>query len=607
MAWPVAFALFVSLALFSNGYASAGAISLLLAAACFGYGVRQYGRPFLPVLLLGVLLAVLLFLLRYDYWKAKSIATDGTAIASHISRRSVVLTLSNRLRLRLTGIRPEERPLKGAMVEFSCRTYPQPEIAQSPWERLSGIQLWCEKTQLRVVGYTPLAHWRQRVLQLLEQRFATLGETSLIAAFLLGDTDSMPPETLAAFRDMGLMHLFAVSGLNVALLFALLYLPLRLVRLPFLGAILGYTVTTAFLLLLDFPVPLFRAWLFLTIAGLAKLLDRRLSPWPLLFFTALVVETLIPLSTFSISFILSFTVTAAILFFYEPLYFCFAGKNWLRNLVAGHVALTLAAGLVAHILSYAIFKTAQPLALFYNLLLVPFSGLYLFCAVLFIFFEPARFALQPLDTLYLAFAGWHSQYPMGFLPVPEPGWLWFSVFWAALALMAVLYFQWRRRLWTLRRALYWLLPLYFCIFLLPWFVAKPVRVALYAVPNKIWFLENGRFTIAGSEKFSTTAPTLCLPITGAVHRTATNEKDGIIFIDSHCFAFAASLRPEKWPANFLAHCARLDLFQAKNKTTTAAEWQELFALFGFSGELKVRRYFQWYSDRPLRCSKSEDL
>jgi competence protein ComEC len=604
MAWPLAFFTFVALALLKAGHHCTGALAAAAALTLLVWSYRKYGRRFLPVLAVGALIGLWLFALRVSLLAEKTPTTEGFATVSSVSRRSVILTLDDKTRLRLTGFRDERLPLRGARIKFNCRAYEIPEGDFATFERLSGVRTWCEKIELETVTEPRLAALRSAALDFLKRRFATLGEESLIAAFLLGDTETMAAKTLAAFRDMGLMHLFAVSGLNVALLFALLYLPFRFAGIPSVGAVLGFLIATAFLLLLDFPVPLFRAWLFLAIGAVARLLDRRLSPWTMLFLTALIVEAIFPLSTFTISFILSFGITAAILLFYQPLYFCFNGESQLRKILASHLALTLAAGLPAFALSYLLFGNAQALSLLYNLLLVPFSGLYLFAAILYIPLDAAAHLLYLLDRLYLWFADMHRVYVMSQLPVPEPRDLLIPLAAISFILLLLIYLQARKRLWSARRNLRFAVPAAAILLALPWLLSPRVSRAFYALPDQVFSFEAGEIVVAGEPLFQAETPEICLPV-----RVWSNARlrGGVAQAGKDCYAFAASLKPELWQANEFTACRSVQIFQSRKRVTEAKEWEKLFQLFGLRGPVEIRNYFTWYTDRPLSCSKVKKL
>jgi ComEC/Rec2-related protein len=614
MLWPYLFLAFVSLTLFKAGHPIAAGLACCVTVVFFVLDLKRTPRAFLPVMLIGVALGGLLFFLRAPaLGRDLKIPVVGEAHVTGLSRKSVVVEATSGVKLRLTGFKKEQLPQKHAVIFYRCELQEVPESTFMVFERLSGVTAWCRVKEIRVVRNPEglLTNFRKKTLNYLHTKFDNMGERSLIAAFLLGDTEDLSPQELAAFRDMGLMHLFAVSGLNIALLFAILYLPFRFAGLPAAGSALGYTVATAFLLLLDFPVPLLRAWLFMTIGLGMRVLDRRIPSWTLLFLTAIIVELLFSLSTFSMSFILSFGVTAAILIFYEPLHFCFAAKNKFLNLLSEHAALTLAAGLPALLLGYFLFGTAQPLSLLYNLLLVPFSGLYLFVSLVFMIFEPVKYLLFGLDALYLKFAAWHTTHVTSLFPAAEKTAQVVSLVFVA-ALLAGLYLLKRRgRLWSARRNLAYLVPAAALILLLPYFITTYPAEAFYAIPNKVWMYDARRITSTGSQIFNdgkSSEPKYCFPIAGKNEIPRHDDQPAeILSINGRCFIFTGRLKPETWPQNVLHNCNSLNVFQSKKMATSSTEWDALFQLFGYRGKVVIRKFFTWYADKPLACGKSEWL
>ena len=610
MPWPYFFLSFVSLVLFKAGHYPAAATATGFTVIFFIRDLKRGARPFIPVILLGVLLGGALFWLRAPLVHAgAAVAIMGEAEVTGVSRKSIVVRGDSGVKLRLTGFKKGELPQKHARIAYACEVQEIQESTFMVFERLSGVAAWCRVKEIKTLqapnGW--LTNFRKATLNFLYKRFDAMQEKSLIAAFLLGDTEDLAPQDLDAFRDMGLMHLFAVSGLNIALLFAILYLPFRFAGVPAIGAALGYTVATAFLLLLDFPVPLLRAWLFMTIGLGMRLIDRRLPSWTLLFLTAIIVEILFPLSTFSMSFILSFGITAAILIFYEPLYFCFAAKNKVLDFFAQHAALTLAAGSPALLLGYLLFGSAQPLSLIYNLLLVPFSGLYLFFSLLFMAFEPVKYLLIGLDTLYLKFAALHSAYVSSYFPAADKTMQVISLFFIAVLLLALYILKLRGRLWSARRNLRFVVPGAAVILVLPFFFASYPATAIYAVPNKVWMYSEKKLMYSGTQLFSDgkpAEPKTCFPVRGkSESRRQAALPAEILMISSRCFVFTGRMKPEMWPPDLLKPCAALDVFQSKKMQTGAAEWDALFQLFGYRGKVTVRRFFTWYADKPAACVK----
>lgn len=614
MLWPYLFLSFVSSVLFKAGHYPAGAIATGFTVIFFFHDLKLGARPFIPVIVLGALLGGALFWLRAPLIHGSAaIDTKGEAEVIGVSRKSIVVRGDTGQKLRLTGFKKGELPQKHARVAYACGVQEIQESTFMVFERLSGVAAWCRVKDIKTLqaprGW--LTDFRKATLNFLYKRFEAMKEQSLIAAFLLGDTEDLAPQELDAFRDMGLMHLFAVSGLNIALLFAILYLPFRFAGIPSVGAALGYAVATAFLLLLDFPVPLLRAWLFMTIGLGMRLLDRRLPSWALLFLTAIIVEVLFPLSTFSMSFILSFGITAAILIFYEPLYFCFAAKNKIADFFAQHGALTLAAGLPALLLGYPLFGSAQPLSLIYNLLLVPFSGLYLFASLLFMAFEPVKHVLFAIDTLYLKFAAFHSTHVSALFPSAEKTLQIISLVVTAALLIALYVLKTRGRLWSARRNLHFVVPAAAAVLLLPYFFAAYPTTAIYAIPNKVWMYSGKKLMHSGSQLFfdgKLAEPKTCFPVREkSEQRKSPTAPEEILMIESRCFIFTGRMKPENWPPDLLKPCATLEVFQSKKMQTGATEWDALFQLFGYRGKVTVRKFFTWYADKPLACAKSEKL
>ena len=67
------------------------------------------------------------------------------------------------------------------------------------------------------------------------------------------------------------------------------------------------------------------------------------------------------------------------------------------------------------------------------------------------------------------------------------------------------------------------------------------------------------------------------------------------------------MKPELWPPDALAKCSAVHLFVSRKLKANAAEWEQLFAAFGFKGKVAVRNYFVWYADYPLACGRSVPL
>ena len=212
---------------------------------------------------------------------------------------------------------------KKDMVSFSCdlkeyfssknlNTFQILEILQG-----TRYFCWARDIRLQERKKSSLSLFQKKIKQWVHSRIENIPDPFFAKGFLLADTSSIDPFLLGIFQKMGLSHLFSSSGIHLGLLFGLIFLPFKLIRLNLLGQLLGFTGSLIFLILLDFRVSLLRAFFFLFFYLFMKGLDRRTSPLYILFSTAIFIEILYPLSSFSPSFILSFGITAFILVGYK--------------------------------------------------------------------------------------------------------------------------------------------------------------------------------------------------------------------------------------------------------------------------------------------------
>ncbi|MEM9916635.1 MAG: ComEC/Rec2 family competence protein [Bacteroidota bacterium] len=82
-------------------------------------------------------------------------------------------------------------------------------------------------------GFSPLRiafQWRQRFLKILRQHLPTPDEYAVGAALILGYKSDLSPEVRKAYTGTGAMHVLAVSGLHVGLIYLLLHFLLGLIR-----------------------------------------------------------------------------------------------------------------------------------------------------------------------------------------------------------------------------------------------------------------------------------------------------------------------------------------------------------------------------------------
>ena len=191
------------------------------------------------------------------------------------------------------------------------------------WRRGQGIALTMELVEGHVVGHDfSLVDIRRLGLDIREslvRRIMPPGTEAdwrrqVLCAMVLGDKAAAEEETMEVFRRGGCLHVFAVSGLHVALVFGILwqfFFVLRLVR-PRVARPLILLLVGVYVLVTGCAVPALRAFLMLALFTAGLMLRRRAGMANIWCFSALAVLLVSPNRLFDAGFLLSFSVYAGI-------------------------------------------------------------------------------------------------------------------------------------------------------------------------------------------------------------------------------------------------------------------------------------------------------
>jgi ComEC/Rec2-related protein len=215
----------------------------------------------------------------------------------------------------------------------------------------------------------------------------------LIASMVLGLRSETPPEMKALFQRTGTMHLFAVSGLNVAMLAAIVLVLLRPLRLGrTAGILITIPVLMAYALVTGLSASCIRATIMCSILLLGWLVDRRPLPLNSLAAAALVLFAWDTNQLFSPGFQFSFALVLVILwlagriqhwlepfgqpdpFLPRPLWgWPQRAGAWCWRICAMTLGVTVSAWLGSLLFTIGYFHLFQPSALLANLVAVPIA------------------------------------------------------------------------------------------------------------------------------------------------------------------------------------------------------------------------------------------
>ena len=178
-----------------------------------------------------------------------------------------------------------------------------------------------EDAELIKVSRTPYwaypAIWRQNLKDLINSTFPE-DVSAFARALLLGDRSGIDYETETDFKVSGILHIIAVSGLHVTILFTLLYVLCFKRRL--LVALIGIPVMVIFAAIAGFSPSVTRAAIMMILMMVAMVFDRDYDGPTELAFACLVMLMGNPLVITSVSFQLSVGSVAGIFLFRESIH-----------------------------------------------------------------------------------------------------------------------------------------------------------------------------------------------------------------------------------------------------------------------------------------------
>ncbi|MGL1903732.1 MAG: DNA internalization-related competence protein ComEC/Rec2 [Fibrobacterales bacterium] len=225
----------------------------------------------------------------------------------------------------------------------------------------------------------------------LSEHISTLfdGHTApLIKALVLGNKKELPQESATQFRETGLYHLLAISGLHIALIALIIQTLFTLIRIPQKGVIvLTILLLWTFALIVNLPPSVVRATTMYTILALAWLFERRPFSMNALGLAIALILCVEPMQIADIGFQLSAGATFAILYFSHRISSLFP-KSLLTQYIYSPLAITLfATAGTAPILIHT-FNTFAPASFIGNLFAVPLISLTLLSSLVSLIISP---------------------------------------------------------------------------------------------------------------------------------------------------------------------------------------------------------------------------
>lgn len=241
-------------------------------------------------------------------------------------------------------------------------------VSPHQWQKVDAVGFSIRKWALQ------LQQWAD---QTIESAVQSPLEAGLASALIIGLKDELDDTLLRAYSATGIMHVLAVSGLHVGILFAVIgflfgsWQHHRRGKFVFVGIVL--TVLWGYALITGLSPSVMRAALMFSLLNLGQLFQRRNSSFNTLAFSAVVLLAYDPLMLFQVGFQLSYMAVAGIMYFYPKFYALWETRYWLADKVWQIVCVSAAAQLATFPLGVYYFHQFPTYFLLSNLFAVPLA------------------------------------------------------------------------------------------------------------------------------------------------------------------------------------------------------------------------------------------
>ncbi|SHE31474.1 competence protein ComEC [Caldanaerobius fijiensis DSM 17918] len=261
--------------------------------------------------------------------------------------------------------------------------------------------------------------------------------SDLLSSMLLG-YDFRDEDVIESFSTSGVMHILAISGFNVGIIFSAVFFMAKPIKDVYIKNTIAIVVLLIYLFLVGFSPSMLRAALMAIIFLIGQFFKRQADSLNSLSAAAILLLIINPLSLFDVSFQLSFVATASLILFYPTVY------KYLRSLpisenISSLMAMTISAqlGVLPFLVYY--FHKISIISILANVVVVPFAAFLIPLGFLLILtsFIPAvsAFLTMPLvGIIYyvLRVTDFLSNLPYAAITVPFPGFIWIGLYYLFL-------------------------------------------------------------------------------------------------------------------------------------------------------------------------------
>jgi len=227
--------------------------------------------------------------------------------------------------------------------------------------------------------------------------------STLVLALTMGEREQLSEEVRASFINAGVIHVIAISGLHVGIIYLVIMYILSFLEKRQGGLVIRSLLMVFFLWFYAFLVGLspsvMRAATMFSFLGMGRALKRSPNVFNSLAISAFILLCINPAQIRDVSFQLSYLAVAGILLFYPKIYALTSSRYWLVDRLWRLVSLSLSAQLGAFPLVLFYFHQFPTWFLLTNLVAIPLVTLIIYGGFLLLIFSFSGLLTNSLSVI----------------------------------------------------------------------------------------------------------------------------------------------------------------------------------------------------------------
>jgi len=216
---------------------------------------------------------------------------------------------------------------------------------------------------------------RNKADKVLQENFGNSDQLGIVRAMLLGIRSGIDEEMSAAYSHTGAMHILAISGLHVGILYgflALMLAPLRRSRRgKYFFTIIILLTLWSYALVVGMSPSVIRATVMFSLITVGYAFYRTPDIFNTIAFSAFLLLVINPFQLFGVGFQFSYLAVTGIVLIYKNINGWFTSDFWLINRVWSITSVAIAAQLMTFPLALHYFHNFPNLFFISNLLVIP--------------------------------------------------------------------------------------------------------------------------------------------------------------------------------------------------------------------------------------------